>query len=418
MRVVTDTLGDSTSRPAASAKLALLIAALSAVGPFAVDTYLPSLPEMARTLGVSQLAVQQSLTAYMVPFALMSLWHGAISDALGRRRVVLWGSALFGVASILCAFATSIEWLIALRALQGMVAGAGMVVGRAIVRDLLDGPEAQRMMAHVNMAFAVAPAVAPIIGGWLHHWFGWESVFWFLGAYAGGIWVFCRNLLPETLPVERRTSLRPRALLAGYVKVLGSGRFLALGVASTCNFLAIFVYIVSAPVFLMTHLGVGETDFLWLFGPTTAGMLVGAWLSGRLAHRLSGRATIWIGYGIMGTAAAANVAMNSTGAVALPWAILPFPLYTIGMSMTFPSLTLLALDLFPERRGMAASCQSFIQTTGSAVTAAVLAPLLWGATRSLALGGAALTCAGFAGFLLFRSLRAPSVTPTRASSAG
>ncbi|HET7776352.1 MAG TPA: MFS transporter, partial [Azospira sp.] len=119
--------------------LAILLATLSALGPFSIDTYLPAFPEMGQSLGATPLQVQQTLTAYLLPFAVMTLWHGALSDALGRRRVILAALALFGLASLGCTLATSIEQLWLFRALQGITAGAGIVVGRAVVRDVFQG---------------------------------------------------------------------------------------------------------------------------------------------------------------------------------------------------------------------------------------------------------------------------------------
>lgn len=384
--------------------LPFLLAGLSAVGPFSVDAYLPSLPEIAQSMEVSELAVQQTLTAYMVPFALMTLWHGAISDTLGRRRVILWGLALFAISSGVCALARSLESLLLFRAIQGLTAGTGMVVGRAVVRDLLGGAAAQRLMSHVMMAFAVAPAVAPIIGGWLHHWFGWQAVFLFLVFYAVVVWTWVYHSLPETLPVEARQPLNPAFLAQSYLGVLKSGRFLALCLTFTLNFAGIFVYIVSAPIFLMRHLGVAETDFLWLFGPTTIGMLLGAWTSGRLAGRMSPRSTVWTGYGVMFFAAMANVALNQFVPPGLPWSVAPILVYSFGMSLAFPTLTLLALDLFPAQRGLASSCQSFVQTSGAAVTAALIAPLLWASTRAFALGSLVLLVCGLLAFVGYLSL--------------
>src|SRR3990172_5841986 len=152
---------DTAHRSEAHRGLATLLAMLTWVGPFSIDAYLPSMPEIGRAMGVGPLTVQQTLTAYMAPFAFMTLWHGAISDALGRRRVILAGIGLFALASLACALAGNIESLLAARAMQGLTAGAGMVVGRAIIRDLLEGADAQRMMSRVTMVFALAPAGGP-----------------------------------------------------------------------------------------------------------------------------------------------------------------------------------------------------------------------------------------------------------------
>lgn len=378
-----------------------MLAALSAVGPFSIDAYLPSMPEIGRTFGASPLLVQQTLTAYLAPFALMTLWHGAISDALGRRRVTLVALALFLLASAGCALAWSIESLLTFRVLQGMTAGAGMVIGRAIVRDVLDGAEAQRLMSQVTLVFAVAPAVAPVLGGWLHVWFGWRAVFVFLVLFAGGVWLLCWRALPETLAREQRQPLNIGYLLGAYNRVLRAGPFMALSFAITFNFAAIFIYIVSAPEFLINQLHVGETGFLWLFGPATAGIVSGAWLSGRSAGRISRRQTVWWGYGIMIAAAGGNLLLNLLRPPGLPWSVLPIFVYVAGSALAMPSLALMALDLFPEQRGLASSCQSFVQTAGNALATAVVAPLVWTSSLTLALGEGVLLALGLAAFLIY-----------------
>lgn len=381
--------------------LAAMLAALSAVGPFSIDAYLPSMPEIGRVFHASPLLVQQTLTAYMATFALMTLWHGAISDALGRRRVTLVVLALFTLASAGCALAWSIESLLVFRALQGMTAGAGMVVGRAIVRDVFEGAAAQRLMSQVTLVFAVAPAVAPVLGGWLHVWLGWRAVFGFLVLFTSTVWLVCWRMLPETLPLDRRQSLRPGFLLASYGRVLTTPTFVALSFAVTLNFAAIFLYIVSAPVFLLQHLRLSETEFLWLFGPATTGMVTGAWLSGRLAGHITRRQTVWWGYGIMAAAALGNLGLNLLVPPGVPWSVLPIYVYFAGSALSMPSLTLMALDLFPEQRGLASSCQAFVQTTGNAVTTALVAPLVWTTTVTLATGEFAMLALGLGFFVLY-----------------
>ena len=300
-----------------------------------------------------------------------------------------------------CALAWNIESLLFFRTMQGMMAGAGMVIGRAIVRDVLDGAEAQRLMSQITLVFAVAPAVAPVLGGWLHVWFGWRAVFAFLVLFTGGVWLVCWRSLPETLPQERRQPMNPGFLFRSYWRVLQSAPFVALSFAVTFNFAAVFIYIVSAPVFLIRLLHVSETGFLWLFGPSTLGIVTGAWLSGRAAGRLPRRQTVGWAYGIMIVAAVGNVLLNLLVPPGLPWSVLPIFVYFAGSALAMPSLTLMALDLFPEQRGLAASCQSFVQTTGNAVATAVVAPLVWASTRTLAAGQAVMLAVGLAAFLLY-----------------
>ena len=387
-------MASPTSRQPEKRSIAFLLAALSALGPFSIDTYLPSFHEIAEKLGATQLQVQQTLAAYLVAFAVMTLWHGAISDRFGRRRVILIALACFGLASAGCAVASSIEQLWFWRAMQGVTAGAGMVVSRAIVRDLYDGADAQRLMAQITMMFALAPAIAPVIGGWLQTFFGWRSVFAFLVLSTAALWVACWKLLPETLPPEKRQSLKPAYLGRTYWKVMSSPPFLFACAAISLNFGGFFVYVLSAPVFLMQHLGVHETGFLWLFGPAMAGMIGGSWLSGRLAGKISFSRTITLGYLLMAIAATANLGLNLALPPALPWSVLPVFVYTLGMSLTMPCLSILALDPFPAQRGLAASCQSFFQSSFNTVIAALIAPALWGSTLSLAWGMAGMMAIG------------------------
>ncbi len=374
--------------------IAILLASLSALGPFSIDTYLPSFHEIAEKLNASPLEVQQTLSAYLMSFAIMTLWHGAISDRFGRRKVILVALGLFALASAGCTLATRIEHLWFWRAMQGITAGAGMVVSRAIVRDLYDGAAAQRLMSQITMMFALAPAIAPVIGGWLQTFFGWRSVFAFLVVSTAALWLACWKLLPETLRPEKRQSLRPAYLGKTYWKVMTSPAFLLASAAVSLNFAGFFLYVLSAPVFLMKHLGVPETGFLWLFGPAMGGMMIGAGLSGRLAGKISLSRTILIGYAIMATAATFNLALNLAFPPSLPWSVMPLFIYTMGMSMAMPCLTIFALDPFPAQRGLAASCQTFFQSGFNSITAALIAPALWGSTLTMSFGMAGLLLAG------------------------
>jgi DHA1 family bicyclomycin/chloramphenicol resistance-like MFS transporter len=385
--------------------IAILLASLSALGPFSIDTYLPSFHEIGEKLNATPIEVQQTLSIYLLSFALMTLWHGAIADRFGRRKVILVAIGLFAVASAGCTLATRIEHLWFWRAMQGMTAGAGIVISRAIVRDLFDGPPAQRLMSQITMMFALAPAIAPVIGGWLQTFFGWRSVFAFLVMATTALWLACWKLLPETLPPEKRQSLRPGYLGRTYWKVLSSPPFLLACAALSLNFSGFFIYVLSAPVFLMRHLGVPETGFLWLFGPAMGGLVSGSWLSGRLAGRISPSRTIVLGYAFMGCAAAINLTINLALPPGLPWSVMPLFVYTTGMSLAMPNLTLFALDPFPAQRGLAASCQTFFQSGFNSLVAALIAPALWGSTLTMSFGMAGLMLAGGTAALLHQRLR-------------
>ena len=164
--------------------LALLLAGLGMLGPFSIDTYLPAFDGIARSLDATPLQMQQTLSAYLFGFAAMNLFHGALADSFGRRPVILGGLALFTLASVGCALAPTIGTLIAFRALQGISAGAGMIVSRAIIRDMFPPADAQRVMSQVTIYFGIAPAVAPLVGGFLFAHADWHVIFWFLSGNA------------------------------------------------------------------------------------------------------------------------------------------------------------------------------------------------------------------------------------------
>src|SRR6266446_331345 len=209
-----------TETAARSWSLVVLIAALAMLGPFSVDAYLLAFPDIGRDLGVPPLAVQQTLSTYLFAYAFMMLWHGALSDALGRRPIVLAGLALYTFASLGCAIAGNIQSLWLFRTLQGISAGAGLVVGRAIIRDRFHGPEAQRLMSQITLVFGIAPALAPVVGGVLLNSLGWRSIFWAMLVLAAAVLAWAEKSLPETHPKSQRQPLHPRALWANYKKVL------------------------------------------------------------------------------------------------------------------------------------------------------------------------------------------------------
>jgi len=394
--------------------LAALLAALATLGPFSIDTYLPSFPAMGTALAASPAGIQQTLSGYLGGYALMMLFHGALSDAFGRRPVILVSLFVYLVASLACALATTLPQLVLWRVVQGLSAGAGMVVGRAMIRDVFEGSAAQKLMAMVTMIFGLAPAVAPIVGGWLHQAFGWRSHFFFLALLAAVLIAVCWRKLPETLPAAQRQRFAVAPLAAAYRRVGANGRFLLLSTAIALNFCGFFVYVVSAPAFIYGILGLGETQFAWLFVPGISGVVLGAWLSGRLAGRVSPRATVRIGYTIMFAAVAVNVAGNLLFAPAVPWAVLPVMGYTVGMSLAMPSVSLIALDLFPHNRGMASSLQGFEHSAATAILAGAVAPIVSGSGLAMAIGAVCMLVAGWVCWMAYLSVEARRHTGGRA----
>lgn len=369
--------------------LALVLAALAALAPFAIDTYLPAFVTLQSSLETTAVGVQHSLTFYLLPYTLMTLWHGSISDAIGRIPTIKWGLGLFALASIGCALAPNIETLWFFRALQGVSGGAGNVIARAMVRDLFSGAQAQRVMATVQMLFGIAPAVAPIIGGFLLG-IHWQAIFIFLALYATlSLWAAVRYL-PETVPPARRHRLSASNILHNYLTVHRDGEFNRLVLAIGANFSGFFVYILASPVFLMKHLKLTESQFGWLFIPTVCGMVLGSYLAKRAAGIYSPQLVVKIAYLWM----ALLVCVNLLVCFLLPpyfiYNILPVALFNAGMALAMPVLSIAALDRHPGLRGTAASGQTFMQMLLSTVSAGLLVPLVW-----FAPSGLALTMAGY-----------------------
>ncbi len=379
--------------------LAVLLAVLGMVGPFSIDTYLPAFSGIAAALGATPVEMQQTLSAYLFGFAFMTLFHGALSDSFGRRPVVLWGIAVFTLASAGCALSNSIGQLVFFRALQGLSAGAGIVVSRAVIRDMFPPAQAQQVMSQVTIYFGVAPAIAPIVGGWLFVHLGWHSVFWFLTGV--GVLLFVANfrLLPETLHAEHRQPFQARHLLQGYWQLGSSPRFLLLALASGVPFNGMFLYVLAAPAFLGEHLGLSPSNFFWLFILTISGIMGGAWLSGRLAGRIPPKRQIRHGFLIMFTMSVLNLAANLLFTPHVSWALFPIAIFSFGWALMVPVVTLLVLDLYPERRGMASSLQAFVGSTANGLVAGVVVPLVMHSTRLLACASLAMMCIGLVAWI-------------------
>ena len=379
--------------------LAMLLALLGMLGPFSIDTYIPAFAGITQSLGATPVQMQQTLSAYLFGFAFMSLFHGALSDSVGRRPVVLWGIAVFTLASAGCALSQSIEQLVFFRALQGLSSGAGVVVARAIVRDMFAPAQAQKVMSQITIYFGVAPAIAPIVGGWLLMHLGWHSIFWFLTGVGIVLWAANFKYLPETLHTSQRQSFKVKHLMRGYWQLGSSPRFLLLALASGVPFNGMFLYVMSAPTFLSEHLHLEPTEFFWLFVLTISGIMAGAWLSGRLAGKIAPKKQIRHGFVIMLSISSLNLLANVLFPAHVSWALFPIALFAFGWALMVPVVTLLVLDLYPERRGMASSLQAFVGSTANGLVAGVLAPLVMHSTVRLATASLLLMCIGLSAWI-------------------
>lgn len=408
----------SPRRAKAGARITLTLASLAMIGPFSIDTVFPAFTRIGEEFAADDVALQQLVSVYLAAFAVMSIFHGPLSDALGRKKVMIGGLAIYLVGIVASVFAPSLGSLVLLRVLQGMSAGAATIVSRVVIRDMFSGAEAQRLMAQVMMIFSVAPALAPIFAGWLLLLGDWRWVFAGVGLYAVAVLLLTLSL-PETLPPEARTPLRVRSLLGSLAHVGRSPVMLRIASASAFVFAAQFLFVVGASLFVVNLLGLGEQDFWVLFVPLITGMLCGAWVVGRVAE-LMDRARL-ITYGFLGTIGATllnlllvSFAPSFSGGLrwSLLLAVIGPMLIAFTVALVFAPIQLEVLDLFPHERGAAASLGTFFGLVLNALLAGLVAPLVTTSLITLALSSLAFALLG--GVMWRWHLRSVRPAPDRA----
>ena len=390
--------------------LTALLAALSAIGPLTTDMYLPSLPDIARQLGASTAHVQLTISAYLFGFAIGQILYGPVSDRHGRKPVLLAAMGLYCAASLVCALSTSIEMLIAARALQALGGSGGIVLARAIVRDLYSGARAGRELSLIGAVMALAPVLAPVIGGVLQTGFGWRSIFFALvaAAIAGAsvIWLH----LPETLVMRAAEPVSPASILKSYRVVARNPAYLAyLGLAST-SYAGLFAWISGASFVLQNLYGLTPFDFGVAFALGSIGYMTGTAVAARLVIRLGLDRTIGFGgcaLSVGGLAMMAAVALGLTSAISL---VLPMAIFLAGLGMVLPQSIAGAMTPFPERAGAASSLLGFVQQSAAALCGAVVGLLLGENAWPLAVAIAVMGCATLVLWISTRALRARAVS--------
>ena len=357
---------------------AALLVTISSIGPFAANTYVPGFHAIAESLGTDLVAVQQSLSLYLIVFAVASLFVGALSDALGRKPVIVGGMLLFVVSSVAAMMSTSIEWLYACRVLQGVAASVGPVVTQAVVRDRWSGENAARVLALMTVLFGLAPAAAPIIGGWITVHFGWRGIFLFLAVLNLTLAALAHFKLPETHPKENRRAFSVVGTAAPYGQAVRHPAFMAGVIGHGFTFMGGIVYSAGAADFVINIMGMGVDDFGWLVVPLIVCTMLGGWAGPRLLRRLGPWPLLAWGISVMTAAGLVGIALDWEGAPRYPWLLVCPMIYHFNMAVVRPVMNVMNLDYFPKNRGMAASIQQFFQTMGFAVASAVLVPIVLG----------------------------------------
>lgn len=347
--------------------VSLLLTGLVAFGPVSTDLYLPSLPAMVREFGVDVSRVQLTLSVFTVGFAGGMLLHGPLSDRFGRRPVLLGGVMLYVLASLGCLLAPSVEALIGARFLQALGAAAGPVIGRAVVRDIYERADAARMLAYMASAMALAPAVAPLIGGWLHATFGWQANFAALALFGGLILLATLGLLAETNRARDPAALRLRRLLGTYRMLLADRRFVGHTVAVAAMFGGLFSFISGSSFVLIDVLGVAPARFGLAFACVAGAYAAGAFLAGRVGHRVGLERGMLIGALAGALAALAGAGLAFAGVHTVPAVIVPVAAFFFCCAFVLPAGTAGAINPFPQAAGSASALLGFLQMSAGAL---------------------------------------------------
>jgi DHA1 family bicyclomycin/chloramphenicol resistance-like MFS transporter len=373
--------------------LTALLAALSAIGPLTTDMYLPSLPDIARQLNASTAEAQFTISAYLIGFAIGQIFYGPVSDRHGRKPILIAAIALYCIASLACSLSTSTEMLIVARAFQALGGCGGIVLARAIVRDIYSGARAGRELSLIASVMALAPVLAPIAGGFLQTYFGWRAVFLTLVAAGfagvGIVWV----ALPETLKLRVVDSLTITSILRSYRLVARNPAYLAYLGITAASYAGLFVWISAAAFVLQDLYRLSPFDFGIAFALGSVGYMTGSALAARVVVTFGLDGVLGMG---AGTCAAGGIGMVLAVACGFPSSlalVFPMAIYLAGLGMVLPQGIAGALTPFPDRAGAASSLFGFVQQSVAALFGAVVGWLLGQSAWPLAIGVAAMGCA-------------------------
>ncbi|MDQ2189553.1 MULTISPECIES: Bcr/CflA family multidrug efflux MFS transporter [unclassified Vibrio] len=362
----------ANNTPHISFLLFLVLGAIGALTPLAIDMYLPAMPAIAKDLGVSAGAVQMTLTAYTAGFAIGQLLHGPLADSYGRRPVLLIGVLLFGIAATVSATTQGIEALTYVRAAQGFAGAAAAVVIQAVVRDIFDREDFARAMSFVTLVMTVAPLAAPMIGGHLAIWFGWRSIFWVLAIFAAVVIALVVWKIPETLSAENRQPLRFRNTIRNYVQLSRNPVAMGLVFSGAFSFAGMFAFLTAGSFVYIDIYGVDPDQFGYLFGLNIVAMIIMTSLNGRMVKRVGSHAMLRFGLLIQ---LCAGIGLFIAWLLNLGlWGIVPFVVLFIGTLSTIGSNSMgLLLSGYPKMAGTASSLAGTLRFGTGSVVAAIVA---------------------------------------------
>ncbi|EKF20835.1 multidrug effflux MFS transporter [Nitratireductor pacificus] len=352
-------------------RIAVVLGLLTAVGPFAIDMYLPALPTIGEDLNAGTVPVQMSLLVFFLSMGFAQIIVGPISDMVGRKAPLYMGLGLFIIGSIGSALAGSIETLIAFRFLQGLGASAGMVVPRAVVRDLHTGTEAARLMSMLMLVFSISPILAPLTGSLIIEALGWRSVFWSVTVAALLAVFLLATSLKETRPVEERRGSSLRSALAGYRFLMGDRKFLGLTLIGGFGISSFFVYLSNSSFVLINHYGLSPSLYSVFFSLNAVAFFAMSQLTGVLTERFGLRRVVRVAVASYATVMVAMLAVMMAGQQSL-WVLASFLFVGYGfLGLVIPTTSVLAMDDHGTIAGTASALMGTLHFATGATAMAV-----------------------------------------------
>lgn len=352
---------NSSSQAMSKWHLTALVTILTMIGPFTVDTYLPAFESMELDFNVPRSFLTQTLGAYFIALGASTLVWGALADTFGRKPVILLSIGSYVFASLACALATSYDQFLLFRIIQGLSIGGSLIAGRAMVRDVLDTKDAQKVMAKAMMLFSISPVLAPILGGFLHDLFGWRSIFWFLVIYGSLVFLYALIMGRESLDSKNKSSIRIKQVSSVYLRTLKNPHYIRLVLIFTASFSSFFMFIAGAPTIIFDMLELDATSFYLIFVPVVAGITLGSMTSNRLLNHFNATQIMHFSICAMFTLAFVNFGLNFIFEPSSLRIIAPLPFYSFSLSIMMPVISVEILNCFPNNRGSASAMQNFIQ---------------------------------------------------------
>jgi DHA1 family bicyclomycin/chloramphenicol resistance-like MFS transporter len=377
--------------------LAVIVSMMVAFGPMTIDLYLPALPSMAAALATDAEHVQRTLNVYMVGFAFSQLIYGPLSDRFGRRPVLFLGVGIYIASSVACALAGSVEELIVYRFFQAVGASCGPVLGRAVVRDYFTREEAARVMSWVISVMALAPILAPVLGGYIAKWADWRMNFWVLTAFAGLVLLAVLVFLGESNRHKDPTATNLVTMASNFGTMLRHRIYVGFLITNVCMFAGLFSWIMGSSFVLIDRMGMAPEHYGIAFGIASVGFLSGAQTAARLVRRLGIERMCVVGAGCAAIGGVAILVLLWSG-VQTPMAVMgPTIVYFFGMGITVPNLQAGAVSPFPRQAGAASSLIGVFQYASAGAVTFVLGlfgfdPALLMATMMGIAGIAAIVC--------------------------